>query len=304
MMCRKRTKAQRNSKSSKGPIASGSAASICFWFTKDANFPALVTTGATTDARPGALGQPNTVVMFGEGGQDYFNRSGARFFAGYWLDDEHRWGVEAGYFFIAGISVGQNFASAGSPVLARPFFNTSAGNDSEIIAYPGITNGNVMVTTGSFLQGVELNLTSTMYQSSDRRFRLEGLVGFRYLNLNESLNINEYDNVAVSRQYAGLGIPFAGDNIAITDSFTTRNDFYGAQLGGRAEFQYKRLSLELLGKVALGCSNEVVNIQGTTNITGQPTQPAGLLAIASNSGRTPAMPFPLFRKSAPIWAFN
>ena len=254
-----------------------------FWFTKDANLPVLVTTGGASDPRPGALGNPNTAAEFGGGGQDFFNRSGARMFAGYWLDDGHCWGLEAGYFFVAGISTGQNFASPGNPVLSRPFFNTSAGNDAEVVAYPGVTNGNVLVTTGSFLQGAEMNMTMLLWK--DKHWRMQGLVGFRYLNLNESVQINENDNIAVSAQYAGQPIPFAGDSINVMDSFTTRNDFYGGQIGIRTEYHYKRLSLEFLAKVAMGCTNEVVNIQGSTNINGTTFYNSGLLALSSNSGQ-------------------
>ena len=256
------------------------------WFLKDANLPVLVTSGSFTDARPGALGSPNTSVLFGGGGEDFLNRSGGRFFTGYWLDEEQRFGIEAGYFFVAGQSVGQSFASAGNPVLARPFFNASTGSqDASIVAYPGVTNGNVAVSSGSFLQGVDLNLTSTLLKGE--HYRIDGLVGFRYMNLNESVQINENDNIAVSPQYAGYSIPYAGDNINVTDSFTTRNDFFGGQFGFRAEYTFKRLSLDVLAKVALGANNEVVNIHGSTYINTSPatTADAGLLAVGSNSGQ-------------------
>jgi hypothetical protein len=256
------------------------------WFIKNSNLPPLVTSGSASDPRPGALGQPGTTVLVGGAGEDYFNRSGARFFAGYWFDDEQRWGLEVGYFLLAGISVGTNSSSPGNPVLARPFFNTSTGQqDSSIVAYPGVTGGNVLATTGSFMQGVELNMTSTLVRTE--HFRFEVLGGFRYLNLNESVTINENDDIAVSPYYAGQAIPYAGNIISVNDYFTTRNDFFGGQLGFRAEYVYKRLSLEVVSKVALGCTNEVVNIHGNTSINTNPVTnyTGGLLALSSNSGQ-------------------
>src|SRR5439155_11495517 len=50
--------------------------------------PALVTTGSPNDALPGALGQPNTVVLFGDSTVGNGMRSGARFSLGWWCDDE------------------------------------------------------------------------------------------------------------------------------------------------------------------------------------------------------------------------
>jgi Putative beta barrel porin-7 (BBP7) len=256
------------------------------WFTKDANLPVLATSASLTDPRLGALGGSTTSILLGGGGEDYLNRSGARFFTGYWFDDEKRLGVEVGYFFLAGISVGQNVASPGNPVLARPFLNANTGQqDSSVVAFPGVTNGSILATTGTFLQGVDLNLTSTFVQT--QRFRIEWLAGFRYMNLNESVTVNENDNVAVSPEYSGMPIPFAGNSINVNDNFTTRNDFFGGQVGFRAEYVYKRLSLEVMAKVALGCSNEVVNIHGNTYINTNPatTYNSGLLALSSNSGQ-------------------
>src|SRR5207253_2607656 len=53
------------------------------WWTKGSNLPPLVTTGSPAAARPGALGQPGTSVLFG-GDVDSGPRSGARFAGGLW----------------------------------------------------------------------------------------------------------------------------------------------------------------------------------------------------------------------------
>ena len=94
---------------------------------KTTKFPPLVTSGPASDAIPGALGSPNTSILFGRGGMDYQDRSGGRFTLGYRLDDDHRWGIEGGYFFLAGRNIGQAFTSPGEPTLATPFFNVNKG---------------------------------------------------------------------------------------------------------------------------------------------------------------------------------
>lgn len=52
----------------------------------------------------------------------------------------------------------------------------------------------------------------------------------------------------------------------ILDVFDTENDFHGGEFGMVYETQYNRWSLEMLAKVALGNSHQVVSIDGSTEI--------------------------------------
>jgi len=171
-------------------------------------------------------------------------------------------------------------------VLATPFFNANAGNqDSSLIAFPGIASGRVVIDAPSFLQGTDANLTAKLWH--DEHFHWDALAGFRYLNLNEGLNINAVSNVALVPEFKGMGIPFDGNTIIVNDAFETRNHFYGGQLGMRGGFNRGRWHMDFLGKVALGVSHQIVTIRGSTNINTQPAfaQDAGLFALSSNSGR-------------------
>lgn len=256
------------------------------WFIKSARFPALVTTGSFTELRPGSLDSADTQVLYGRGGMDYQDRLGGRFTVGYWLDSEQIWGIQANYFFVRGRALGQDFSSPGSPVLARPFFNTAEGlQDSSLITFPGIASGAVVIDAPSFLQGAETNLNVALWIGEHARW--DALLGVRYLNLSESLNIHGTTLIEVAPQYQGFGIPFDGNTIDVRDSFQTRNHFYGGQAGGRLEFHRGRFGVEFVGKVALGVSHRIVNIQGSTEINTQPAvnQDAGLYAVASNRGR-------------------
>jgi hypothetical protein len=255
-------------------------AEYLLWGIKDSHYPPLVTTGSTSDPRPGSLDSANTTVLFGGSDLSNKNRSGGRFFAGCWLDEENRYGLEAGYFFLGNRSVGAFFSSPGNPVLARPFFNANANvQDSSVDAFPGVAAGSVRVDVPSFLQGAEANFSRALYQGP--AFRLEALAGFRYLNLQEGLHIQE------AVQVAPVPLPmFFGNDIFVSDRFDTHNNFYGGQLGARAEFRRKRWSVSLITKVALGDSNQAVHIRGSTFVDSQPplVANAGLLALASNSG--------------------
>ena len=260
-------------------------AEYMIWWIKPAHFPPLVTSGDAGDVAPAALGSPNTNLLFGNSGMDYFDRKGGRFSAGWWLDSEHVWGLEAGYFFMGGRAINASFVSPGNPVLATPFFNVNSGQqDASLVTYPGVMSGQIAVDAPSFLQGAEGNVSASLWRSD--HFRLEGLAGFRYLHLSEGLHLTETSLVTLAPQYVGM-VPFDGNTITVIDNFDTHNHFFGGQIGTRAELDYKRWSVSLLTKVALGVSHEIVTIRGFTGIDTQPAiaNNAGLFAIASNSGQ-------------------
>jgi hypothetical protein len=274
-------------------------AEYLLWWVKDARLPPLVTTGSAVPTQippPGALGGPGTVGLFAGDGVDRDPFSGGRFTAGYWLDCGQTKGIEASYFFLGSRS--NNFTSnssgvPGSPVLARPFFDVSSGlPNSELIAFPGLASGAVGVHSTTRLQGPEANLICNLCCScgdcSDccqpaRGYRVDLIGGFRYLDLREGLGVVENSQVLPASP------AFAGDNISAFDQFDTRNQFYGGQLGVRAEVRRNRLFANVTGKVALGDTHETVDINGATRITtpGGPAivRPGGLLALPSNSGR-------------------
>jgi Putative beta barrel porin-7 (BBP7) len=260
-------------------------AEFMIWWIKTAHFPPLVTTGDSTDRAPGSLDSPSTSVLFGGPGMDFRDRKGGRFAGGAWLDDEQIYGVDARYFFLGGRSINQSFVSAGNPIVATPFFNVNTGlQDSSLATFPGVTSGQIAVNAPTFLQGAEMNLTGALVLMNS--CRIDGLVGFRYVNLQEGLQITETSLVTLAPQYVGL-VPFNGNTITVNDSFETHNSFFGGQIGARAEWNHKRWSLTLETKVALGVSHEVVSIHGFTGIDTQPATftNGGLFAVSSNSGQ-------------------
>ncbi len=142
------------------------------------------------------------------------------------------------------------------------------------MAYPGLISGNVRIQAPSFLQGAEANLVSAVLSGSC----FQAFLGFRYLNLSEGLHIDENDLVsAISPQ-------LPGQTISISDRFDVQNNFFGGQLGARADLHWKQCTFGILAKVALGESCETVTIRGTTQIGMQPAVGDGFLALSSNSG--------------------
>jgi hypothetical protein len=236
------------------------------------------------------LGQPGTTVLFGGSDVDNQVRSGGRFTAGLWLNDGQTVGLEGNYLFLGSRSVPFDRTSSGGPgsgIIARPFFDVMNGApDAQLVAFPGIAGGDIHVSSSSRLQGAELNLLSNQ-SNNGSGYSVSLLAGFRYLQLDEGLGIAESCHVNADLP---TGRPlFGGSTIAIADQFDTHNYFYGGQVGARVESYWGRFFVNVLGKVALGDTQEIVDIHGSTAITSPAGTtvgyPVGFLALASNSGR-------------------
>jgi hypothetical protein len=259
------------------PCIYGSAEYLLWWI-KDSNLPALVTTSppGTPRQMAGVLGAPGTSVLFGGTGISNEERSGGRFTIGWWCDDCRTIGLEGSFLFLGERSTRFDASSPGLPILARPFFDVLAGQEaSELVAFPGVVGGRVSVTSSSELWGAELNLRTAWWRGC--WWHVDGFLGFRYFGLKESLQVGE--DLIIPNQ----------SRITVLDQFSTRNNFYGGQLGFEVGFQKHRWSLDLLGKVALGSTQETINIAGgsTFAVPGTPTtaQAGGLLALPTNGGR-------------------
>ena len=266
-------------------------AEYLLWGIKDGNVPPLAT--SSTVPLGGQLGAVGTTTLF-SGDQNYNARHGGRFTIGTWLDDCQTTGIEGSYFFLNGSSDNFNASSTGAPgsdVLARPFFNVITGlQDRQLIASPGVSSGTIGISSSSQLQGANLNMLCNLCccgnecgccQTDDyvaSGYRMDLISGFRFLQLNEDLVIAE--------NITGLaGGPLAGQTINVVDRFSTRNNFYGGQVGARTEYYRGPWFVNVSGSVALGSTHQEVEIRGTSTFTPPGvTQPGGLLALPTNIG--------------------
>lgn len=279
------------------------------WWIQDSHVPALITTGVPgATLTPGVLGTPGTTVLVGNSALDNPVRSGGRFTAGLWLNDCQTFGIEGSYFFLGSRTMRFDRVSDGGPdsgVIARPFFDVLSGmQNSQLVAFPGLARGEIHLNATTRLQGADLNVicvpccTPCVDPCANpcgprRGYRVTALAGFRYLQLEEDLNITEVTQVnpvvGVSPgQFAGSPL-FGGSTIRISDGFSTENNFYGGQVGAQAEACWGRMFVNFQGKVALGVTQQVVEVNGQTTITSptrvSTTTPTGFLATGSNSGR-------------------
>jgi hypothetical protein len=248
------------------------------WWMKGDKLPPLVTTGSATDTRPGALGQPGTVVLFGGQAEDPGSFSGVRATLGFWLDECHNLALEGSFFTLFQKSTSFTAASPGTPVLARPFFNVLTGNeDAELVAFPGVLAGGVSVTETMRLYGADLNLRTNLCKGCCYNFDLLG--GFRFIGLDDGLTIQE--NL--------LTLNNPGGSFIVQDRFSTQNRFYGGQIGFDSEVRWRRWFVDTKVMFAMGSMHESANIGGNTVVTAPGGAVSvfngGLLALSSNSGK-------------------
>ena len=171
--------------------------------------------------------------------------------------------------------------ATGSPILARPFYNVDDNApDTGLIAYPGALSGNVSVVSTTSLHGAGLAFRRNWFYQPGSR--VDYLIGYRYLQLEDGLRMNEFETFIDPQ-----GVVQVNSTLAITDIFDTRNQFHGANLGLRG-MAVPALDVESAAQVGLGNTNSEATIQGTTTATVPGTaavvSPAGFLAQQSNIG--------------------
>jgi hypothetical protein len=251
------------------------------WWTRGENTPVLLTTSSPNNF--GILGQPTTQVLFGGGQINDGARSGARFNAGWWLNDDHTFALDFGAFFLTTGTTNFTANSGQFPVLGRPFFNVNSNQQfSELVALPGVTTGSASVHAPTSLWGFDAN--GRFKLCCGDCWRVNGLVGFRYLYLSDSITITE--NI---QGEPTAPAPFTNETITVFDRFATTNQFYGGQVGIDGRYQYGRWTLDARAKLALGATVQTIDINGAQRFVSPTGQTAvfqgGLLAVPGNIGR-------------------
>lgn len=200
---------------------------------------------------------------------------GFRIAAGMWLDKPHGTGVEAIYTdFLESDHVATYFGAPGT-VLARPFVDATRGTPAlfQLSTPNGVTQGVAQVRTTFDSDGFEVNmLRRGPAMIGEEMF---WIVGVRYFGLDESLTV-------------GAASQTVGMRAAAFDSFATRNNFYGAQVGAKWNFTRNQLTVDLSTKWAIGGMGQEAVVQGGSTVIlpngDRFDRPGGLLALGSNIG--------------------
>jgi hypothetical protein len=224
--------------------------------------------------------------------------SGGRFTFGYWELEHNAWvpersipslGGEFRVFFIGARSA--DFLADTNTSLFRPFFDINNRMESTFpVALPGVSTGSIDAHGKVSMWGAELNLWKNIYYNSPgTTCAVDVMAGLRYLNGNSDLNVHSITafnpTIAATSPFAS----FAGNRLDVTDSFGTRNHFFGGQFGIKAKGWFlENLSVEGSLRVALGNTAQELTINGQQVRTfpngSTVISPAGLLALPSNIG--------------------
>lgn len=292
-------------------------AEYLMWWVKDAplSIP-LVSGGPVETTHHGIIGAPvrkpaDSTILYGapqspaQGGEDsqrFQNFSGTRFTFGYTMGADRRFALEASGFALQQQSAG--YASRGDdtghPILGIPVYNSidyriggqrifpgedslpfSLAEDPARARSDGLITGGIDIVNNLELWSGELNGVFTLHRTSS--WEISGIVGVRYLELSESLQLTSV--------IAGLSKAYYGQFGVVQDGFSTKNRFYGGTLGLRGRYSTGRLSLDMSARIALGTVDQIQTIAGgywSYNFRGPGVYDAGtqgVFAQTSNEGR-------------------
>lgn len=251
---------------------------------KGDRLPALVTSGPSNDSdTAGQRDQADTVTVVGDDVLLRDGQPGGRLTLGTWLN-----ACQSRSMVFRGWASGDetyNFSAdqTSFPVLARPFFNVSDGQtpeeDTQLIAFPGLTDGSINVHAESSVFGGDLSIRQLWHAGMGGS--IDVLYGYQYMRLNESLAIN-----TVARSVSDDVAPI-GTVIAVDDSFDAENEFHGGQIGIASAYREGCWSFSTLAKAGFGSLRRRGVIAGSTTTSideNTAFDPNGLLARSTNIG--------------------
>jgi hypothetical protein len=235
----------------------------------------------TSAVQAGVGGAPGTTALYPLGTQNDDTRLGVRLRGGATLVPETGLNLEGGVMIWASQASLFSASSDGSTILARPYTQQGGVPQSILVAFPGVSSGNI---TGKITSGnlYEANLGVSQVWCDWGCFCFGTLIGYRFYNYNEGL--------AITQNVSPLSAAFVpGTQITSADSFTTTNQFHGCNIGARGQFMLDRFTVGLLASVAAGNLHREVNIRGVQTVSvpgaGTVVNQGGVYALGSNIGR-------------------
>ncbi len=250
------------------------------WATKKA--PAevpLVTSASLTDPLPGALGQPGTKIRLGDKEIDMGWRSGFRITLGRWIGGCQQFGLDGNFFMLPKKWHHKSIHTSGepgSPNVAVPIddvtglwgLNVVLGETIFILpgplSGPGF-KGRFTLKLSNKLLGSELNTLVNLIS------RIHFIGGFRWVQLQESLSF--------IGKTAALSNSIATGFYDFKDSFKTYNNFFGPQIGLKADYNVDRWLFNGFAKVGFGCMHQKLRIEGKSE-----TSNGNLFYMTKNTG--------------------
>lgn len=257
------------------------------WKISDSQIPyPLLTTG--TGPLPGVIGGDDTVVLYGANHVDFNTFQGLTFEGGMWLDQAHLNGLGFGLQFFNTQNSNASFSSNGTDgiSLSRPFFDVTQNLNFQNNILQVSTDGRAGtydVSNSSKFGGFDVYYQRNLV--NDCRFSLNAIVGYRYFQLTEELNQRQVSTTLPDSNAQPLILDNTiVDQLTLTDSFRTKNQINGVELGLKGEWNWGTFYAGGSAKVTLGSNRQSLDINGSTTgvIDGsEVTLPGSLNALTS-----------------------
>jgi hypothetical protein len=256
-------------------------AEYLLWWTTPMHSPGLMQTvpsaqalsafGSSSPLPPGAAMQ----VFPGSSSVNFGAFSGARISTGMNFDG---FGIDGSVFYLPQKTSSATLFNDGTPYsIAESYIRAGTGAPITLLAsLAGQATGGISSSITSRLWGADANVRLPFFNLFTDS--TDALLGFRYLNLQDSLGVNFHSNLA------------NGTALQIQDAVETHNNFYGGQVGlnGKINGLERGLGLDFTGKLALGGVQQTALLSGsnTISVPGLPpsTMPGGLFTSGLNQG--------------------
>lgn len=249
-------------------------ADYLWWRAKGGLVPPLVV-GIYTSAHPPLPADPRMAFPVSDDRINGDLKSGYRLRGGVWLDKPDGTGVELVFTNFLDTERVNSFFGNSNVVLARPFIDVVQRNPALMrLSDPNVGMEGIAQVRSTFdSDGLELNVLPRGPAMIGEE--MHWIVGLRYWTLGESLLIDSASGAN-------------GLRVADFDSFTTRNRFYGPQVGGNWHWDRGRFGFDLSMKLAVGAMTQDTTIDGGSTAMlasgARIDRPGGLLALSSNIG--------------------
>ncbi|MGE3808048.1 MAG: BBP7 family outer membrane beta-barrel protein [Gemmataceae bacterium] len=234
-------------------------------------------------------------TYFGSEDMSYGNYPGVRYTLGKWLDRQHRWGLEGGFFATASYGVSSFLISSNNALsvfgqtlpLVRPYVDPTTntvqymdygtefvGEQSQI--------GVMDIEADSRIWGAGFNVLHPLWQKNNKQVTL--LLGARFLQLRENLAVYTNVNPQTTNQvfFQGNAVD-TGTVVTVNDFISASNRFGGFNLAARFECEWDTLFVNLQTGVAVGSTRQEIVLSGGSNSNGVAVD-GGFLVQPTNAG--------------------
>jgi hypothetical protein len=255
-----------------------------FWHVRSMPIPPLISSGNPALPNPGVPQGGNYSTLVGPA-RDLGMFSGARLTFGRWFDKDGELGAEVSGFILGRRGTSDVFQDSPGRTLGVPFLSTNGTFGVYTFSSPGTATGSLGIGTSSQLYSGEAGLLHRWYSS--QHMSLDGFLGFRFLELDESLGLFGSSQALVpGATFNGTPLPL-GVTTVTSDTFRANTQFYGGEIGGRFVVQHSIFTLTTFIKGGFGANVETVRVDGSTEASGfgiTKTTGGGVRALPSNFG--------------------